>query len=71
MYQIQNGHHDPCEDAIASMCLYTKMRFEVHEQKCGEGTAESNRNNIFNSLRQPYLEKMTPKTLLAISRPDY
>lgn len=70
-YQIQNGHHDPCEDAIASMRLYKKMRSEVHEQKCGEGTAESNRNNIFSSLRQSDLEKMTPEALLAISRPDY
>jgi len=70
-YKIQNGHHDPCEDAIASMRLYKKMRSEVHEQKDGESTAESNRHNIFNSLRQSDLEKMTPEALLAISKPDY
>ncbi|KAH9327468.1 hypothetical protein KI387_007646, partial [Taxus chinensis] len=70
-YKIQNGHHDPYEDAVAAMRLYKKMRSLIHEQKYGDGTADSDKNNNFASMKPTDLERMTPEALLAISRSDY
>ncbi|CAH2080023.1 unnamed protein product [Thlaspi arvense] len=63
-YDIHVGIQDPYEDCVATMRLYTRMRYQKHK------TEAQNRNN-YTAWRQNELERMSPEELLDLSRSDY
>ncbi|KAK3000758.1 hypothetical protein RJ639_021560 [Escallonia herrerae] len=70
-YDIQTGIQDPCEDCIATMRLYIRMRSQPHKiEEYPLATDPQNRNS-FASWRQSELERMSPDDMLEISRSDY
>ncbi|KAK3033584.1 hypothetical protein RJ639_032432, partial [Escallonia herrerae] len=70
-YDIQTGIQDPCEDCIATMRLYIRMRSQPHKmEEYPLATDPQNRKSLA-SWRQSELERMSPDDMLEISRSDY
>ena len=70
-YDIQIGIQDPCDDCIAAMRLYKRMRSQAHKKKDYPLASDPQNRNSFASWRQSELEKMTPEQMLEVSRSDY
>ncbi|XP_009760655.1 RNA exonuclease 4-like isoform X2 [Nicotiana sylvestris] len=70
-YEIQTGVQDPYDDCVATMKLYMRMKSQAHKREDYPlATDPQNRNN-FATWKQSELERMTPETMLEISRSDY
>ncbi|KAJ3694331.1 hypothetical protein LUZ60_009811 [Juncus effusus] len=70
-YDIQNGIQDPYEDCVATMRLYSRMRYPNHPRDYASGSGEGQTRNNYPAWRQRELERMTPESLLELSVSDY
>ncbi|CAL9224111.1 unnamed protein product [Arabidopsis halleri] len=70
-YDIHVGIQDPYEDCVATMRLYTRMRYQKHRAEAYPLASDTQNRNNFAAWRQNELERMSPEELLDLSRSDY
>ncbi|CAN6481934.1 unnamed protein product [Victoria cruziana] len=70
-YSIQEGVHQPYEDAVASLRLYKKMRSVDHQPEYPIGRIGAHLADIFDGRSYKELENMNPEELIKFSRSNY
>ncbi|ESQ46963.1 hypothetical protein EUTSA_v10028110mg [Eutrema salsugineum] len=70
-YDIHVGIQDPYEDCVATMRLYTRMRYQKHKTEAHSLASDTQNRNNYAAWRQNELERMSPQELLDLSRSDY
>ncbi|CAN8266111.1 unnamed protein product [Cochlearia groenlandica] len=70
-YDVHVGIQEPYEDCVATMRLYTRMRYQKHKIEAYPlgSDAPSHSNQV--AWRQSEVERMSPDAMLNISRSDY
>ncbi|KAG7626859.1 putative exoribonuclease II transcription factor C2H2 family [Arabidopsis thaliana] len=70
-YDVHFGIQDPYEDCVATMRLYTRMRYQKHKIEAYPLAADAQNRSNQVAWRQSEAERMSPDEILSISRSDY